>query len=154
MKEIITKLIKIVCVIITVLCLVFAITSVYIFITSIKDFAVEKATYRLMQGLTSVGFGAVSLLVGFLVFYFGLGHFYKCENCKQRFCVRRDSSKLVDEKSISIKTEVNNYNTKKEVISISETYIPGTRKTYKVKYICKKCGNVTYRYETKDIKNI
>lgn len=39
-------------------------------------------------------------------------------------------------------------------ISISETYIPGTRKTYKVKYICKKCGNVTYRYETKDIKNI
>lgn len=73
---------------------------------------------------------------------------------KQRFCVRRDSSKLVDEKSISIKTEVNNYNTKKEVISISETYIPGTRKTYKVKYICKKCGNVTYRYETKDIKNI
>lgn len=67
MKEIITKLIKIVCVIITVLCLVVAVTSVYIFITSIKDFTVEKATYRLMQGLTSVGFGAVSLVVGFFI---------------------------------------------------------------------------------------
>lgn len=152
MKEIITKLIKFICLIIIVFCLTVAITSGYIFITSIKEFIVEKTIYHLMQGLTSIGFDAVSLVVGFLVFYFGLGHFYKCENCKQRFCIRRDSSKLVNEKSISIKTEVNNYSTNKEVISISETYIPGTRKTYKVKYICKKCGNVTYKYETKDIK--
>ena len=114
----------------------------------------EKSSYLLIQGLTIIGFGAISLVVGCLVFYFGLGHFYKCENCNKKFCVQKDSSKLVDEKSISIKTEVNNYNAKKEVISISETYIPGTRKTYKVKYICKNCGNVTYKYETKDIKNI
>lgn len=129
-----------------------AITSGYIFITSIKEFIVGKTIYHLMQGLTFIGYGTISLVVGCLVFYFGLGHFYKCENCNKKFCVQKDSSKLVDEKSISIKTEVNNYNAKKEVISISETYIRGTRKTYKVKYICKKCGNVTYKYETKDIK--
>lgn len=128
MKEIITKLIKFICVIIIVFCLTVAITSGYIFITSIKEFIVEKTIYHLMQGLTSIGFDAVSLVVGFLVFYFGLGHFYKCENCKQRFCIRRDSLKLVNEKSISIKTEVNNYSTNKEVISISETIYPAQEK--------------------------
>ena len=81
MKEIITKLIKFICVIIIVFCLTVAITSGYIFITSIKEFIVEKTIYHLMQGLTSIGFDAVSLVVGFLVFYFGLGHFYKCDNC-------------------------------------------------------------------------
>lgn len=151
MKEIITKLIKFICVIIIVFCLTVAITSGYIFITSIKEFIVEKTIYHLMQGLTFIGYGTISLVVGCLVFYFGLGHFYKCENCNKKFCVQKDSSKLVDEK-VFIKTEVNNYNAKKEVISISETYIPGTRKTYKVKYVCKNCGNVTYKYETKDKK--
>lgn len=104
MKEIITKLIKFICIIIIVFCLAVAITSGYIFITSIKECIVEKAIYHLMQGLTFIGYGVISLVIGCLVFYFGLGHFYKCENCNKKFCVQKDSSKLVDEKSISIKT--------------------------------------------------
>lgn len=55
--------------------------------------------------------------------------------------------------NIQILAEAKTKNKWGEVIGTQEQYVPGTRKTYHKSYICRKCGAVSYKTYSKDIKN-
>lgn len=77
----------------------------------------------------------------------------RCKKCKGIFCLEKGKTKLVSERSISIKTKTNNYDNNGNVIGTSDTYVPGIRYTYETEYTCKRCGNKTYKLSFNDHKN-
>lgn len=75
-----------------------------------------------------------------------------CPTCKKKFALKEIQTFTIDEKDISILTELKTKNIKGDVISTSEQYIPGKRITYRTDYKCKYCGKGCYSTYTKDKK--
>lgn len=82
------------------------------------------------------------------------GYRNKCPHCKKWFSLKKTATLKVGEKNISMPTEVKHRNAYGEVTGTSEQYIPGTRRTFCETYLCKECGEKSYRSYTRDSKNV
>lgn len=153
MKEELKKVLVIVLAIITVIALLSTIMGISGIVMFTIDLFKQLPNGYASNLLEFLSLTIISGIVAFVLFYFGIGELTKCKKCNGKFCFKKSNSRLKNQEAISIKTEVNNYNSMKEVIGTSETYIPGTRNTYEIEYVCKKCGNKKYKYKTKDYKN-
>lgn len=78
----------------------------------------------------------------------------RCPECKKLWALEVEDNVLLNKENISVLTEVHRYNRYREVIETNEQYIPGTRREYKVCYVCKYCGEKCYAYKTVDSANV
>lgn len=78
----------------------------------------------------------------------------RCPECKKLWALEVEDEVLINKENISVLTEVHRYNRWREVIETNEQYIPGTRRKYKVCYVCKYCGEKCYDYKTVDSTNV
>lgn len=83
------------------------------------------------------------ILLGIII-YFWYGKDHQCPACHKRFCIKKVEEKIIDREEISVlmKTKTN------------EQYVPGERVTFRVKEVCKKCGEEFYSIYKKDIPKL
>ncbi|MCR5402223.1 MAG: hypothetical protein K6E91_00165 [Butyrivibrio sp.] len=74
----------------------------------------------------------------------------RCKECGKFFSYRNVGTKQVKSEDISVKVELNDYNTSHEVRGTHEQYIAGTRNTYRTCYRCKNCRHEFYKKFSKD----
>ena len=112
---------------------------------------VKLEMYPLYQMIIFVAF---IIFLAFLIIYFSLGAMYKCPTCKKRFALKRIEKELDRSERISILQEVKTRNRNGNVVGTQEQYIPGTRRTYEIHYVCKNCGEDCYRQYEKETPNV
>lgn len=78
----------------------------------------------------------------------------KCPACKKLFAMKPARTELLGKENISVKQELNNYDSNHDVIGTHEQYVPGTREYYRKWYVCKYCGNKYYKNFKKDYPNV
>lgn len=78
----------------------------------------------------------------------------KCKQCGKYFTYRKVDTSRVNSEDISVKVELNDYNTRHEVKGTHEQYIAGTRDTYRICYRCKNCGKEFYKKYSEDKQKI
>ena len=78
----------------------------------------------------------------------------RCKKCGKFFSYRKIDTSRVKSEDISVKVELNDYNTRHEVKGTHEQYIAGTRDTYRICYRCKNCGNEFYKKFSEDKQKI
>lgn len=98
----------------------------------------------------------VGLVIGIAILLFIAIHGPKnrCPHCKKWFALKRINSWIVNERNISIRREVErrSYQTG-EILSVEDTYIPGTETTYEHLYVCKHCGQQCNKRTTEKSAN-
>lgn len=78
----------------------------------------------------------------------------KCPACKKLFAMKPARTEFLGKENISVKQELNNYDSNHDVIGTHEQYVPGTREYYRKWYVCKYCGNKYYKNFKKDYPNV
>lgn len=78
----------------------------------------------------------------------------RCDQCQQWGAVKKGRKEVLGTEAISIKKTLENKNTRGEVISTSEQYIPGTRTFYRQWYLCSKCGHESYKDSYRDVASV
>ena len=74
----------------------------------------------------------------------------RCPKCKKFFAMKEIERNLISEEKISKMENHKTYNKKGEVTGSHDVRVYGTRKTYDVKYVCKKCGDTKIERKTRD----
>lgn len=78
----------------------------------------------------------------------------RCEKCQQWGAIKKGRKEVLGTEAISIKKTLENKNTRGDVISTSEQYIPGTRTFYRQWYLCSKCGHESYKDSCRDVASV
>lgn len=86
-----------------------------------------------------------------VIVYYWYGSEHKCPSCNKRFCLKKESTDIIDKETISIPVENVIKDTSGNVIGTQEQYAPGRRITYQVNYVCKKCGAQSFTTYQKDL---
>jgi hypothetical protein len=93
-------------------------------------------------------------MIMYLIIYYWYGKDYKCPSCKKRFCIKKTGEEEVKRESVSVLVETNTKNRNGEIVGYQEQYVPGTRITYRINKICKKCGKKCYNTYSVDKPNL
>lgn len=89
-------------------------------------------------------------LIMYIIVYYWWGKDHKCPSCKKNFCLKKEGTSIVSKEAVSVLVETNTKNRNGDVIGTQEQYVPGERVTYRIDYICKKCGERCHSTYTKD----
>ena len=122
-------------------------------------FIIAPICAMIMENDFGTKVGAVLLLIIdlvalFCIIYFGVGGKTKCPTCKKRFVLKQMGQTVIGVQNISVKVETKSRDNTGRVTGTNEQYVPGERRTFRVDYVCKKCGKGCSRTYTQDRANI
>lgn len=90
----------------------------------------------------------------YVIIYYWYGKDYKCPSCNKRFCLKKESKEVVGKEAVSVLVQTNTRNRNGEVTGSQEQYVPGERITYRINYVCRKCGEKCQRMFTEDVPKV
>ena len=113
-------------------------------------------------GLVSGEFNIFEFIIGevfcigisFCIVVLWIGKDYKCPVCKWPFFMRKTKQEIVSRENAYVKVDTNVRDNSGNVAGSAEQYVPGVKTTYRVYYVCKHCGKVSYKTFTDSTPNI
>lgn len=85
--------------------------------------------------------------------YKATGKYPKCPKCKKMLAGKHQENRTTNETDISVPVEIQNKDSKGNVIGTSEQFVPGKRIAYEEVYKCKHCGEVFSFSKSKDVSH-
>ncbi|MBQ9119528.1 MAG: hypothetical protein IJY09_05670 [Lachnospiraceae bacterium] len=117
-------------------------------------FGYDGTKLNFIETLEMIAIIFIMLMVLYVIVYYWYGKDYKCPACNKRFCLKKEGKEVAGRESVSVLVKANTRNRDGEVIGTQEQYIPGERVTYKITYICRKCGARCHSAYSKDVSKV